>query len=228
MQVRTLSHLEHAGSEPGTTQSGTDPNGHSRSQSPRARLFTTQSRLPSCRRLYQGLSTKKLSFVSNKSQARITVARAAMLVALSLSALPMAWDAVRVDTGCARGRRQLRAKLGIIPGCPWVRGGTLCSPEPGVVGRPRCVKAEKAQAGVETHEGGGTQEGGEPFFGRAGCGAPCLAPGSEGEVFEPRRRTDARRRIDNRLRFEAGAQRGRKTPPGADGQTKAARSGFLN
>ncbi len=42
----------------------------------------------------------------------------------------------------------------------------------------------EAQAGVETHEGGGTQEGGRPFFVLAWCGAPCLAPDWDGEALE--------------------------------------------
>ena len=83
-------------------------------------------------------------------------------------ALPTAWGAVRVDADYARGREYsglpFGRRLSLVLARAW-RGPTTAPREGG-----------EAQAGVETHEGGGTLEGGTPFFVHARCGAPCLAP----------------------------------------------------
>ena len=88
----------------------------------------------------------------------------------------MVMGAVRVDAGYARGRE--------YSGLPFGQRQNL------VLARARCGQTTtpreggEAQAGEETHKGEGTQEGGEPFFGRARCGAPCLAPDWDAEAFE--------------------------------------------
>jgi hypothetical protein len=99
-----------------------------------------------------------------------------VVVALSLLALPMAWDAVRVDAGYARGREYSGLPLGLKQSLVLARA--RCGP----TAAPR--EGGEAQAGVETHEGGGSRDGGEPFFDRARCGAPCLAPDSTDEALE--------------------------------------------
>jgi hypothetical protein len=113
-------------------------------------------------------STENLFFVSKWSQARITVTQLTTVAALSLLALPTAGDAVRVDAGYARGREYSGLRLG-RKRClvlARARSGPTATPWDG----------REAQAGAETHEGEGTLEGVEPFFGRVRCGASCLAP----------------------------------------------------
>ncbi len=99
-------------------------------------------------------STKNLSFVSNKSQARITGSRTIALSALSLLAPPMA----RAQAKSTSEAREVPRESENIKGCSRVRSGVLCSPEPGAVRRPRFGKAEKRRrsggAGVRRHEGG--------------------------------------------------------------------------
>jgi hypothetical protein len=165
------------------------------------------------------LSTNNLLFVSKWSQARITGWRNMTPPALSLLVLPMAQGAVRVDAGYAREREYsglpLDSKQGLV--LARARCGSMTTPREG----------REAQAGVETHKGGGTQEGGGPFFGRGGCGAPCLAPDWDEEALESRKRTDARWRFNSWLRIEAGTMRGRGTISDFGKQTKTARGGFV-
>jgi hypothetical protein len=127
--------------------------------------------------------------------------------------------AVRADAGYARGRE--------YSGLPRDSRQSL------VLDRARCGSATtprdggEAQAGVEAREGGGTRRGGEPFFGRARCGAPCLAPDWDEETLESRRCTESLTRFDFRVRLETGTGHGRRTPPALNGQTKTARGGFV-
>ena len=140
------------------------------------------------------------------------------LSALSLLAPPMAWVADRVDAGYARGREYSGLSLGLKRGLVLARAWS---------GPPTTSReGSEAQAGVETREGGGTQEGGKPFCSRARCGAPCLAPGWDAEVFETRRCTETLGRFDSWLRIEAGTECGRRTTLHSGEQTKTARGGF--
>ena len=148
-------------------------------------------------------STENSSFVSNRSQTRITAWQTKTMAALSLLALPMAGGAVRVDAGYARGR-----EYSGLPFCP-TQGLVLARARRGSTTTLR--EGREAQAGAETQEDGGTQEGGEPFFDRARCGAPCLAPDPTDEAFESRMRAKALLRFGAWMRFEAGTGRGRRT-----------------
>ena len=146
-------------------------------------------------------STENLLFVSNWSQARITVAQNSMLVALSLLALPTAGEAVRVDAGYARGREYSGLPLGLKQCLVLTRArcGPTTTPRDG----------GEAQAGAEAHEGGGTLEGGEPFFGRARRGASCLAPDwDEEEARNPKvHRSPKAVRLPSAVRSLNGARK---------------------
>ena len=146
-------------------------------------------------------STENLLFVSNRSQARITVAQNTTMAALSLLALPTAGEAVRVDAGYARGREYSGLPSGLKQCLVLVRA--RCGPTT----TPRDGRG--AQAGAETHAGGGTLEGGEPFFGRARCGASCLAPDwDEEEARNPKvRRSPNAVRLPSAVRNLNGARK---------------------
>lgn len=161
---------------------------------------------------FGALSTKNSFFVSNKRQARITALRPSMQSALSLLALPMVWGAVRVDASYARG--------GEYSGLPLDRRRylVLARARRGPTTTPR--ESGEAQAGVGKFEGGGSQEGGKPFFDRAWCRAPCLAPArptkSSRPEGAPRPEDDLTPGCDSKL--DRSVEEGKRLT--LDGQTK--------
>ena len=144
-------------------------------------------------------SIENLFFVSNWSQARITVAQPTMLVALSLLAPPMAG----VQSQSTPEPREDPRESGNIQGCPPVRSGALCSPELGVVRRPRPEKVEKRRRGTKRTKAEVRWRAENPSSAEPGVERYAWRRTGTKKKLETRRCTEARLPFGSQVRFKA-------------------------